>query len=741
MSSGSDPIVASGSQAARGIVAPMPSVAALVEWARRNVPKRAYKFELAVKRVLPYVAPGGTDGSDLVHLAEAIPAERLFVCLDKKKKGAWAPDLVETHPEFATQQTLAKEYRKAFVAVLDQAVKKRFLHAAALGVAQAWQDARQALDDSGLPYNVTRLQALLDAGQTSFFGTSLVDKAPQTIATMFRTVLDGFNVMGRFMSERGIGSPEEVLQEHLYGPPDAFYSHQRGINATAMTTAYYRVRVAWNILGQLPPFPKLVPWPEPSLENQIALEDEECHPRILELIDQIDKALSEMAEDTRIGISRHLKRFFGWLAKVRGMDLEALCATIACAEDLAWLFLAGHPAPDRGREPSRETELAKIFADERYRETLLQGIMRSNRCHEAQMPCRRNPVLSLYVEWYATERNSPSSAEVFTKYMKIVARRFLRIHKSQLDWFSELYDYVMKKKTAKPASAKAQRKEAAGDDHELWLKLVAARPRLKIHLDKLKQKWKASEDPEDAIHWAIAQRNDLMVGLLLGLQLRSKNIHKMQFRIDLFPKVYKVSIPPNKAKAGKRILRNFPAAGPLADLRSDLDIYLSEARPILLAGRQDSPYVFIGHPQRQSSRDDDGHIKIGKGMLAKVLQDVSNEFFADLLPEGLDLLSPHLTRDVLTNYARRLENGNLIASQSLANTLQVMDNHYYTASRSRDDDALEFLENLDTHVKPGGRADLAKSRKQFGDLVVKKFPEWATKANVNALLQIFDRCR
>lgn len=741
MSSVTDPLVTSDSQAAPGIVIPPPSVAALVGWAQRNVPKRAYKFELAVKRVLPYLAPEGANGNDLAFLAESVPAERLFACLDKKKKGAWAPDLIRAHPEFSTLQTLAKEYRKPFVAVLDLAVKKRFLKAAALGVSEAWQEARQALDDSGLPYNVTRLQTLLDAGQTSFFDTSLVDKAPQTIATMFRTVLDGFNVMGRFMSERGIASPEEVLPEHLYGSPEAFYSHQRGINATAMTTAYYRVRVAWDILGQLPPFPKLVAWPEPLVENQIALEDADYHPRILELLDQIDKALSDSAEDTRFGISRHLKRFFGWMAKVKAMDVEAMCATIACAEDLAWLFLAGHPAPDRGREPAREEELARIFADKQYRETLLQGIMRSNRCHEAQMPCRRNPVLSLYVEWYATERNSPSSAEVLTKYMKIVSKRFLRVHKSQLDWFSDLYGYVKNKKKAKAASPKSKRKEAAGDDHELWLKLVNARPRLKTHLDGLKRKWEASGDTEDAIHWGIAQRNDLLVGLLLGLQLRTKNIHQMQFGIDLFPDTYKVSIPGNKAKAGKRILRNFPAAGPLADLRSDLDIYLSEARPILLAERPDSPYVFIGHPKRQSSRDAEGHIKIGKGMLAKVLQDVSEDFFKDLLPEGLDLLSPHLTRDVLTNYARRLENGSMIATQSLANTLQVVDNHYYTASRSRDDDALEFLENLDTRVKPGGRADLAKNRKLFGDLVAKKFPEWATKANVNALLQIFDRCR
>jgi hypothetical protein len=466
---------------------------------------------------------------------------------------------------------------------------------------------------------------------------------------------------------------------------------------------------------------------------------------VLQLIATIlqDLKAQGLEPDSLRNTELHLRRYFGWMVRVRGRNVDRACASLE-GEELAWLFLGGLPPTEDGREPALDAEAAKILDDASHREDLVTRLMRINRRHDANGSCRRNPFVTLYVEWYVTERGSPSSAEVFIKYARTIAKRYLRVHKSQLEWIATLYGFATRQKTAKPPSPTAQRKDAAGDDPELWLKLVAARPRLAARSAELKRIWMESglgPESDPAITWALSVSHGLMIGLLLAFQLRSKNIRQMKRGVDLFPKAYKVSIPPPRAKADKPIVRTFPARGPLADRMALLDTYLDEARPILLAGRPDTPYVFVGHPKRDASYDADGHLMIGRDRLAKALKKVSEEHFADLFPEGLDLFSPHLARHVLTNYARRLENGDAIACQALANTIQTIDRNYFTISRTRDDDALELLENLDTEGDPNSRSKNLRKRKAFEKEVRAALGELATDHLVNQLLAAYDRHR
>lgn len=729
-----------------------PTVDQLLAWAAMAMPRDAYKLGLVVKRLLPFLVAKCARPPDVPseRLAGTIPAEKLFDCLSGKKKNLWSPSLLEALPEFGENKTLMNDYRRVLVRGLNLAVKKHFLTEAALGVAPAWQAARQALLEAGLPCSENKVRKLLEEGRTDFYGIALVSKPPkppldpETIKKFCWSVRDGFNLMGRWMTERGIDAPDKVRTEHIYGP-GSYFEHQHGQNREALTTSYYRARVGWAILGQLGPYPDLATWPTPRDDNQIALEEHEYHPRVLELIATVRQSLEiqKLESSTLDNVEVHLRRYFGWMIRKRGWNIDHICAGLD-VEELAWLFLGGLPPTKDGREPALADEVAKILSDESYRESLVTGIIRIGRRHEANGSCRRNPFVTLYVEWYATERGSPSGAEVFIKRARTIVKRHLRVHKSQVDWLTTLYGFTAQTKAAKPPSSTAKRKDAAGDDHELWLKLVAARPRLAARSAELKTVWTESglgPDSEPAIKWALSVGNALMVGLLLALQLRSKNIREMKFDEDLFPDAYKVSIPPFRAKAKKRIIRNFPQRGPMADLMALLDTYLREARPILLAGRPDPPYVFVGHPKRDASYDAEGHLMIGRDRLAKTLKKVSEVFFADLFPEGLDLLSPHLARHVLTGYARRLENGDVIACQSLANTIQTVNRNYLTISRTRDDDALELLENLDTKGDPNSRSKGLRKRKDYEKEVRAILGALATDHYVNQLLAAHDRCR
>lgn len=679
---------------------PNTTIGQVVTFIEERKPKQAYKFKLVLERVMPFIASLDEEtrdatAEDLASLTDRIPASRLLECLTRDGK-LWSPALIEHSPEFKQVKSLRSDYRRTFTHCIGHATASGIISTSAFGVSPEWQAARTALVEV-LPTTMKQLDALLSQGATELFGHSLVEKAPKTTRTYFRTILDSTNEMARYLTTIGVASPMAVKPENLYGGEDAWYSHYRRLWSDR-GTAVSRSRYGWNILRQLKPEWQLVEWPRPLEDWSYALPESELPHMVRSLFRILFKGM-ELSENTQTNILVNLKRYLGFIKRELNVDLDAMCADLDCEEDLMWLLLGGMPLARDGREPATLDEIARLSSETEYRQEILLIQPRANRRHEAQGVCRSNPFLQQYVDWMLS-RGIMGAAEVALKMFRIVANRYLRVHASQIAWLKGLQERVTAAKKLSPPSARMKRKQTAALDPDLWPKLVDARPRMRIHTDEMRSKWVAANEGSSKDYWAqryaVAVRNELITGILLAFPLRSKNILQMKIGVDIFPERYRIDVPGFRTKATNRIVREFPDAGPFEDLKELLDMYLEEARPILLKGRGETPYFFLASAKGDEVRDSEGNLTVSRRRLRDVVQDAIKRHFSDLLPPELDLFSPHTYRDIYAKYAYETSGGEALAAEGLANSPTTVRKHYLVMNQGDGSRVKKYLEKLST---------------------------------------------
>lgn len=710
-------------------------------------PKDAYKFKLILERILPALASKDQNAVPptaalLQDPSWDIPATHLQECLDEK--GKWAPWLTEKLPELESSKSLRDDYRRCFARCLDHAIASRLISSSTVGVAPAWQEARELLNQQ-LPCTTKTLQALLQSGTWDLFGHSLTGKPPKNTCKFFRTILDSTNQLGRYMTSIGVMSPQEVRPEHLYGTDVSWYAYYRRNWPTGMT-GVTRSRYGWDILKALRPEWALIDWPRPSEDRVFATVEEEWPPLFRFLLEDIEQLIQkeELSRATMENIRHNLSRLLGYLEKQLGIDVHALCTSLQTPEDLAWLLLGGYPPIEQDRELPPAQEVQRIIGDSAYRDDVLDRIQRANRRHESQGPCRPNPVLTLYLDW-TLGRERTGSADVLLKTFRIVGQRYLRINDSQLGWMKKMIQRTKKVKAARPPSARSKRKQVVSLDPDLWLKLIKARPRLTAYTEEMNQAMNQATDPRSISYWklryAIAVRDELMLGILLAFQLRTENILRMKIGHEIIPSEYRIDVPGHRAKARIRIVKHFPDSGPFADLKALLDTYIEVARPILLAGRRETPYLFLSAKKDKEVFDDDGYLTVSKDRLRVSVQKAVDRHFKDLLPPGLDLLSPHTYRDIFTR-AIYNSGGEVLTAQALGNTPEVVRSNYLVLNRGHDTEVKAFLESLDVPKSQPKRK--AANRKEFKEGLTKILASASTSLEVtpqiiHAIMAQFDR--
>lgn len=642
-----------------------------------------------------------------------VPAQALLECLDDDDK--WAPWLVEAVPDLGTIKSYRDDYRRCFNRVLEHAMARCLITAAARGVAPAWHEARNAIK-AVVPVSKTRLQAMLTAGVTEVHGFSLNQRGSTATWRRFSLKLTYFNKMARFMTSRGILHPREVRPKHIYGDKDSLYEAFKAENADAMI-GYYHARNAWLILKQLEPGWKLADFPTPLADKQYGMPLE--HPA-LKLIQEGLEAYERkkvLARSTKENTLRDLSCLLGFLQKYQGFDVAAFCKRFDLAEELFFVLLAGFPPIEDGPEPEPADELRRLAEDEDYLEEIVTMIRRANKLHAFKKgDCRRNPFVTLYAEWHI-QRGTAAMAERALKMFRMLGDHYLGVHKSQREWLSGLRTRVIDAKKAQPPSERATRKQLAATDDELWDKLVAAWPRLTAHTEERRQDWLAAEAEDSGSSkaeralksWAVALRNELMFGMLLCFTLRKENLQGLRLEAaekrpkSVYPESYTILLPPLDTKATDWIRRVFPEKGPFARLRELLDHYLAEARSVLLGERGETPYLFVSHAGAdQSARDEQGDHRVGRERLPAIVRNICKEFFGDILPRDMDLFNVHLVRDMFSQHAGNYAGGTGITAQGLANTPGTVDRHYRLTDRQGDRKVRRHLESLPGKKVPCG---------------------------------------
>lgn len=643
-----------------------------------------------------------------------VPAQALFECLDDDNQ--WAPWLVEAVPALGTVKSYKNDNRRSFNRVLKNATARSLITTAARGVAPAWQEARNAIK-AVVPDSKTRLKAMLDDGVTEVHGFSLNQRGFKATWRRFSFMVTYFNKMARFMTSRGILTPQDVRPEQLYGEKDSLYEAFKAENPDAMS-GYYYARDGWLIFKQLKRDWELVDFPTPQADKQYGMSIKKAAPAIIREGLEAYERKKTLSPSTKENTHQDLSCLLGFLQKYQDFDVAAFCERFEYAHELFFVLLAGFPPIEKGPEPDPADELRRLAEDEGYLENILNTIQRDNqRESRAKGRCRCNPFLALYAEWHI-QRGTASMAERALKMFRALGDHYLGVEEAQKKWLSELLTRVEDAKKAQPPSERELRKQLAATDDELWDKLVAALPRLIAHTEERFQEWQAAEaeapDSSKAAHalksWAVALRNDVMFAMLLCFSLRKENLQGLRLEAvgkqpkTVFPDIYTILLPPQSTKATEWIRRMFPAEGVFDYLRERFDLYLAKGRPALLGERGETPYLFVSRAGAdQSARDEEGHHRVGRERLPAVVRTICRDFFGDILPPEMDVFNVHLTRDMFAQHASNYEGGVGLTAQGLANTPGTVDKHYRRVDRQGDRKVRRHLESLPGRKVPRGR--------------------------------------
>lgn len=674
------------------------------------------------------------DEEMLATFANATPAFQLLTALDDDLQ-RWAPWMSELVPEITSVKAYSREYRYAFTRCVQRAVSGGLISDSSLGMSPAWLEARTWLANN-LPFTDPILDALLAEGRTEYYGRPLNRSSRLRTKNEFRIMLHGFTVMARYMTGKGILEPVDVLPEHICGRGESWYEERKRGREHDMKV-YYTGKQAWEILRQACPDLGLIDWPTPNEHYQFGLKVGERPPLLEQMLDELEQ-MNVLDEGTMRNVRVHTHRMMGYYQKVLGFDVPALCDALDDPQDLAYLLYAPYPQPEDYRIPESLVEVRRVFEDPSYRRELLRTIPRAVRRNGENEPCRSNPFIELYTEWNI-ERKAFGTGDGALSSFRIAAQNYLNVSPSQFEWFRRLRRKNRNNKKRSPAVAWRQRKDILARDHELWKKVVSALPRMAKYSSERHAEMLAATDDESrrdrAMHWAVALRDQLAISFLLCFQFRSKNIARMRLGEELMIDQHVISIPGFRAKNGTRINKRFPERGVFADLKTLLELYVEEARPHLLPKGSESPYLLLPFPSERMTKDKDGHVMISMSTMGRLVRRACERHLKDILPSDLDRLTSHTFRDLFANLGFRQPGGTAMASQALANSVEVLIDHYVGVDRTGDHEVRRFIEEI--NVSTG--KDATARRKEFRERLEDALGSGASAAKIHELMKLYDQ--
>lgn len=674
---------------------------------------------------------------ELEKFQQESPAYHLLSVLDKNIRSL-EPWVLELVPEIRLSKAYQREYLYAYRRCMKRAINGGKLSPAYLGLSNEWLEARTLLAEN-LPINDLKLEILLAQGETDYYGHPLNRSSRKRTKNEFRIQLHGFNNMARFFCANGITDPRDVRAEHICPGPGSWY-HDRKDGKQHDMKNYYCSKAGWEILRQIMPEWNLISWPTPNEDRHYGLHEGE-RPQLLEkMLDEIE-AMKSLGAGTMRNIRVTTYRVLGYLEKIEGFEVQKLCRELEEPAQLGWLLFGGFPEHDGWRPPNPREETEWIFNAPPYRAEVLKRIRKANRNGTEEGDCRANPLLVMYKDW-GIEREIFNGIITTLSSFRIANRRYLRGSTNQLDWSRDLTADVRSKKLDSPVKAWQKRKDALGQQENLWEHFVVALDRMEAHANALLVDMDSPADPETlqirAKHWAIAIRDHLIICFLLAFQLRKANLRELKLGAELSHDTYTIQIPRNRAKARKLINKTFPRRGAFVDLMALLDLYVTEARPLLLPEGEDSTYLFLPFPSESVRRDRENNLMLSDMAINRVLRKACENLFPDLMPPGEKYLNPHVFRDMFSNYAYKKPGGDVIASQGLANTIETMRAHYLGLDVSRDNDVRSFIEEVDVDASSSNGVT---TRKEVRKLIEKSLGPEASPKKVTELLKIFDRTR
>lgn len=462
-------------------------------------------------------------------------------------------------------------------------------------------------------------------------------------------------------------SPQDFGQQLLSGDDpykiSGYYNKNIG---------YYFAKNAWNYLIECFPELALPAWPERAKKISIPWEElpEPLQVGVYESLLSVER---DIKASTRKTAKNTFTAYMGIL-KTEGFNISILTDGL-CPKDAFRLFFQGLPremlsTPDHPRVICQQLE-----EDPQYKEEVLSAMRRLEGSHDGK-ESDENPFIRIAMEVRYANAQYPAARNLI-KDARSINQDYLVMRGRHLEWL-RVKKKAIDEKTKQRTSPYDAKKEEAFKNPELWLPLLLETQRLASCL--------FTDPRKGSVHWAANVRNILFLNLILVYPLRINHFVWMMLGKHFLPDGYRIMFDARETKNRRSIDLILPEKGFAGGLRKLVDLYLEEARPLLLKGRI-SPYFFVPSQQVKNAG-----IHIREKGFNDILIELSKHHLQHLLPPSLGQLNPHLIRHIVASYQLVVRGDSTRAAQFLNDELQTVHQYYSDVRASAQKSLKKFLE-------------------------------------------------
>lgn len=565
----------------------------------------------------------------------------------------WAPEVhAEMLRRLPANKTYLKDYPRFIRRFLKFSEDAGLLAGQQAQVLPEWEDfiAKSA---ALIPQSKNELRALVDAGVTRVLDKYDIQSGNlDATNTKLQNVRSAMRGLARLASADNL-CPRAFAEEILTGP------RQDETGAFAGKSNYYSYcRALWNATVSHYPELDLPVWPDRRRFVGSVMPDWAAPLR-----EGVQAALFErpgmkpLAPASQKNYRDTVCALIGIL-KQTGLEPTPIVDGVS-PKDAVRLIFQGWPQEVLGDDASALTIYRRLLEEPGYRERVLE-LMKAQGAVSGSLLYGENPfVAEVLTERYAGGKYR--SAEKILDRVYGINNECLRMRGDQLQWLKDRLNQVATH-MANHETAYDQKKQVVFENPRLFETLIAHAEVL-YRSNDLRFKSKGS-------HWATFIRDLTYFTVATLYPLRVRNHQLMALGTNYNPDLYLIAINRNAVKNKKPIEFELPGMGQFSWVRELVDLYLNEARPILLRGAQ-SDYFFVGNHQAPNAK---GFLQ--RQAFNELLIDFAEKYLDGVLPPSLGYPNPHLFRHIVATYQIAIRRDPNMAARLLNDKVETIYKHY-----------------------------------------------------------------
>lgn len=615
--------------------------------------KDAQTIPSALKKLFP--AAADLEPIDFQHFLNSLPLTTLSSKL-APDRASWAPDVQEEMlARLPECKTYFKDYPRFIKRFLKFTADAGLVMPSPSCIMPEWEDF-MAKAARLMPQSKKELAALAAAGVTL-----VLEKYPIHADNLKATNIKLQNVRSAMRNLARIASASDLTPQ-AFAEAVLTGDRQNEVAAFAGQSVYYSYcRCVWNETVKNFPELDLPPWPDRRRHTAIAMEQWPAPLR-----QGVNAAVFErpgmrpLAPASVKNYRDTLCTFVGILAQA-GLDPAHIVDGLS-PKDAVRLIFQGWPRERLTGSEQDDSALSiyrKLFNEAGYRDQVLAEMKAEEQMGKGTGLTENPFVAEVLAERYSDGKYR--SAEKILDRVFGINNEYLCMRGDQLKWLKRRLNQVATH-MSNHETAYDQKKQVVFQHPHLFETLIA---RAEVLYREHQQRFSTRGS-----HWATFIRDLTYFVLVTLYPLRVRNHQLMKLGSNYDPERHVLMVHRSEVKNKKTIEFELPLGGALGWVRELVELYLTDARPVLLRSAA-SDYFFVGNHQAPNAN---GFLQ--RQAFNELLIDFAEKYLGGVLPTALGYPNPHLFRHIVATYQIAIRLDPNMAARLLNDKIETIYKHY-----------------------------------------------------------------